>query len=183
MKKQLQILIAINSFFVFAMSMFAPLYAVYIQKIESSTFHIGGIWAFYLMSVAILTFTISKFENRRQYADYFLILGFFCRTAGWFSYIFASSLFHLYLIQLLMALGESFGTPSFDFLYTSFLTRGHIASEWGSDISLNALITAVASLAGGIIVHTFGFTILFCIMIILSFLSTIIAIKYRRAFS
>jgi MFS family permease len=183
MKKQLRVLLTINSFFVFAMSMFAPLYAVYIQQINAEIYQAGWIWAFYLLSVAVLTFTISKFENRKKYADYFLILGFFCRMAGWVGYIYANSLVHLYVIQLLMALGESFGTPSFDLIYTSFLTKGKVASEWGSDISLNALITAIASFIGGIVVHTYGFTVLFCIMIAASFVSMVLAIKYRREFS
>jgi hypothetical protein len=182
MKRQLAILITINSFFVFAMSMFAPLYAVYIQKIDAATYHIGGIWAFYLLCVAGLTYSISKFENRRKYADYFLIMGFFCRMIGWLGYIYANSLGHLYFIQAFLALGEAFGTPSFDLIYSSFLTKGKIASEWGTDISLNALITAAASFTGGIIVHSFGFTVLFFIMIGLSLLSTGIALKYRREF-
>jgi hypothetical protein len=82
-----------------------------------------------------------------------------------------------------MALGESFGTPSFDLIYTSFLTKGRIASEWGSDISLNALITAVASFIGGLIVYGYGFTALFCVMIGASLVSTVLAIRYRKEFN
>ena len=121
MKKQLKQLLLVNSFFLFAMNMFSPLYAVFIQKIDSAIYHVGGIWSFYILTVGILTLIIRNYENHQKYADYFLILGFICRLIGWTSYVFATSLIHLYLIQIIMALGESFGTPSYNLIYSSFL--------------------------------------------------------------
>ena len=131
--------------------MFAPLYGTYVQNINSAIYHVGSIWSFHILSVGILTLFISKYENHKEYADYFLILGFICRAIGWLGYIFATSVIHLYLIQLVMALGELFGTPSFNLIYSSFLTKGKFASEWGINKSLNSFLMAGASFLGGII--------------------------------
>lgn len=162
------------------MNLFAPLYAVFIMDLTSEVYHVGGIWGFYIFSVGILVLLISKYENRSKYADYFLILGFVFRVSGWLGYIFANSVIHLYLIQILLALGESFGTPSYNLLYSRYLDKGHFASEWGLNTSISAFIMGGAAILGAIVVKNFGFIPLFVFMIILSLVSMIIALKYRR---
>ena len=180
MHKQIRYLLLINSFFVFAINLFGPLYAIFIRQITPEIYHVGGIWSFYIFSVGVLVLLISKYENRLKYADYFLILGFFFRSMGWLGYIFAEKIFHLYLIQIFLAIGESLGTPSFNFLYSKNLDKGNFASEWGLNTSISAFIMGAAAIIGSIIVKIFGFVPLFIFMIILSFISTIIAFKYRK---
>lgn len=182
MKFQLKLLILLNSFFVFSVNLFAPLYAVYVQKIDSAVYHIGGIWSFYILLAGFLTIFISRFENHKKYADYFLIVGFAFRIIGWFGYIFASSLLHLYLIQIFMALGESFGTPSFNFIYSSYLTKGEIAHDWGINSGINYIIMGAASFLGGMIVYLYGFHALFGAMIFFSSMSILLALKFRKSF-
>ncbi|MFH2020177.1 MAG: MFS transporter [archaeon] len=183
MKKQLKILLLINSFFIFGASMFAPLYAIYIQKIEAAVYHIGGIWSFFILSTGILILIISRFENHKEFADYFLIIGFLFRAVGWFGYYYATTLWHLYAVQLFMALGESFGTPSYNLLYSNFLTKGEFASDWGVNSAISSFIMALASLAGGLIVYAYGFKILFGVMIGLSLISSFLALKFRKSFT
>lgn len=180
MHKQLKYLLITNSFFLFAGNMFSPLYALFIQKIESATVHIGGIWCTFIFAVGILTFIFSRYENHKEYADYFLILGFLCRTIGWIGYMFSMKLWHLYAIQLLMALGESFGTPSYNFIYSRFLTKGKFASDWGVNTSISSFIIGIAALLGGIIVQNFGFNVLFIIMIICSTISIFLGFSYSK---
>ena len=117
MHKQIKLLIFINGFFVFAINMFAPLYALFIQKISFDVIHVGGVWATYIILSGFLVYLISKYENNLKYADYFLISSFLMRALGWGSYIFATSLWHLYAIQIFLALGEAFGTPSYNSLF------------------------------------------------------------------
>ncbi|NTV24109.1 MAG: MFS transporter [Nanoarchaeota archaeon] len=182
MRKELKLLLLINSFFVFAINLFAPFYAVYVQKIDAAVLHIGGIWSFFLLSVGLLTFFISRFENHKEHADYFLIAGFMCRALGWLSYIFADSLWQLYAIQLLMALGEALGTPAYNLIYSSYLTKGEYATDWGASSALSSIITAGAAFTGGIIITTLGFSWLFGMMIALSLVSMGIAIGYKDSF-
>ena len=82
----------INSFFIFAIALFAPLYAIYVRQITDNIIHVGGVWSVYVFSVGILVYLISKYENRLKYASYFLIFGFLFRAIGWFGYIFANSI-------------------------------------------------------------------------------------------
>lgn len=181
MKNQLKLLLAINSFFVFALSLFAPLYAVYVQRITAEIYHVGGIWAFFIILAGVLTIAISKFEDHKKYADNFLIAGFAFRILGWTGYMFSTSVLHLYLVQILMAVGEALGTPSFNMIYTAFLTKGEIAYDWGMNTGLTHIVTGIASFIGGLVVYRFGFNALFMAMIAFSFVSIALALHYKRS--
>ena len=64
-------------------------------------------------------------------------------------------------------------------LYSLFLDKGQYASEWGLSASINAFIMGFAAIIGSIIVTYFGFPILFLSMIIMSLISTSLALKYK----
>lgn len=180
MHKQIGHLLLINSFFVFAISLFAPLYAIYVGKISATIVHVGSIWGVFIFSTGILTYFVSKYENNLRYADYFLISGFLLRAIGWTGYILATYVWHLYLIQIIFALGEAFGTPSYNALFSKYLDKGKFATEWGFHTVINSFMIGTAAFAGAIIVQNFGFTTLFILMIVLSLVSTVIAFIYRK---
>ncbi len=181
MHKQIKYLLLTNSFFIFAINLFAPLYAIFVRGLTDNLFHVGGVWGFYIFAVGVLVLIISRYENRLKYADYFLILGFVFRVVGWVGYIFAGNILHLYMIQIALALGESFGTPSYNFLYSRFLDKGQVGSEWGLGTSVSAFVMGGAAIVGSLIVSSYGFVPLFVFMIVLSFISMILALKYRKS--
>ena len=55
-----------------------------------------------------------------------MILNFGIKIIGWVGYIYVSTLWSLYAIQILFAIGEAIGTPSYDLLYSINLTKGTI---------------------------------------------------------
>ncbi|VVB61353.1 Uncharacterised protein [uncultured archaeon] len=181
MRKQIKHLMLINSFFVFAINMFAPLYASYIQKMDVGVVNIGGIWSFYILSVGILAYFVSRWKHSREYVSHLLILGFVFRATGWMGYIFAGSVWQLYLIQLFLALGEAMGSLSYNSLFAAHLDNRGFSPEWGFNMSINSFITGGAPLIGAAVVYTFGFGALFVFMIGLSFISTMLAFRYMNA--
>jgi len=144
--------------------------------------HVGGVWATYIILSGFLVYLISKYENNLKYADYFLISSFLMRALGWGSYIFATSLWHLYAIQIFLALGEAFGTPSYNSLFSKYLDKGKFASEWGLQTTINSSLMGGAAFIGSLIVKSFGFNSLFIAMIILSLISTLFAIRFKKSF-
>ncbi|HLD05291.1 MAG TPA: MFS transporter [Candidatus Nanoarchaeia archaeon] len=181
MHPQIKDLLVTNSFFIFGLNLFAPLYALYIQGIDPSIHHVGGVWAFYIICMGCMVYVVSKFENHIKYADYFLILGFLGRTIGWIGYIFVTNIAQVYLIQIFLAAGEALGTPAYNTLYSLNLDKGKAASEWGLSASINAFIMGLAAWLGSWIVGSFGFPVLFVFMTILSLVSVVLALRYRRA--
>ncbi|MEK6888781.1 MAG: MFS transporter [Nanoarchaeota archaeon] len=180
MHKQIKILIIINSIFLLAANAFAPLYAVFVQGITDKVYHVGAIWGVFIFSAGVFIFIFSRYENNLKYANYFLIGGFIIRAIGWSAYIFASTLTHLYSIQIILAVGAAMGSPSYSSLYTRYLTKKHYASDWGIDLSIGAIIAGIAAFSGGIIVDRFGFDLLLIAMVVLSLLSAVVAFIHRK---
>ncbi|MFH1510274.1 MAG: hypothetical protein ABIF10_01175 [Candidatus Woesearchaeota archaeon] len=170
-----------SSTLVFANEMFAPLYAIYVQRIDAAVYHIGGIWSFYVIGYGLLTLVLSRFLNKKRLALHFMTANFCFRIAGWVCYLFADSVWQIYGIQLIFAVGEALGTPCYDLLYSSNLTRGRYASDWGLDKGVTAFVSAVGAFAGGIVVYFYGFTALFFAMIILSSVSIVFAVTFHKS--
>lgn len=179
MKNNIKKILFINSFFVFSQTMFLPLYAIYIQRIDQAVFHVGGIWSCYILAFGLITLFARKHLNNTKYSSDFMILNFAIKIIGWIGYIYASALWSLYAIQILFAIGEALGSTSYELLYSINLTEGDYATDWGLDKSVNAFITAAGAFLGGLIVHYFGFVILLIIMIFLSTWSILLGLKLK----
>lgn len=180
MYKQLKYLMLTNSFFQLSINMFAPFFAIYVEKIQGTVFDVGTIWSVYILSLGLLSLIVTRFENHKEYADYFLIAGFILRMAGWVAYIYATSLLHIYLIQLVMALGDAFGTNAYNFIFSRFLSRKEVAYDYGVNLAISSFIVGTASLIGGIVVENFGFNTLFIVMILVSIVSVALGLRYSR---
>ncbi|MFH1175014.1 MAG: MFS transporter [archaeon] len=183
MHKQIKKLLLINSFFLLGANLFAPLYALYVQQIDAHIVNVGAIWGVYILSVGLFVLFIRKFENNLKKTSKYLILGFFLRALGWVGYLFAARLWHLYVIQIVLALGEAFGTPAYRSLFSNYLDKGQYSSEWGLDIFFTCIITSIAAFAGGLIVQYYNFKTLFVIMICFSLLSVFLALQYTSVLS
>ncbi|MFH0713380.1 MAG: hypothetical protein V1722_02355 [Candidatus Micrarchaeota archaeon] len=83
-------------------------------------------------------------------------------------------------MQLIFALGEAFGTPAYNYMYSSFVNQNKFGNEWSVNTATVAFIVGLASLVGVIIVEKLGFHALFVAMIVLSFVSIGIALKYGK---
>jgi len=180
MQRQIKILITANAFFLLAANAFAPLYAVFVQGITDKVYHVGAIWGTFVFSAGIFVLLFSKYENNLRYANYFLIGGFIIRAIGWAGYMVSTQVWHLYAVQIVLAIGAAMGSPSYSSLYTRYLTKKHYASDWGMDLSIGSILAGIAAFIGGFIVDLYGFNFLLITMIVLSLLSAIVAYIYRK---
>ena len=180
--KSLRILIGINSIFILAANMFPPLFALFVQKIGGGLFEAGSIWAVFAIFTGFLMLLITRFGDRVFEKEYLVAGGYICRMLGWLGYFFASSLWHLYLLQLVLALGEALGTPAFNAIYSEHLDKGKYIRQWGACGSLSLIVMGIAAFLGGSIASMVGFRILFLLMSGLAALSFIfLMIQPRKA--
>ncbi len=103
--------------------------------------------------------------------EYLLMAGFLIRGISWIFFIFAGNVFHLIMIQILVGVGEAFGSPSFNTIFAEHLDKVMQIKQYSTYQILNNTITAVAVVIGGFIVANFGFTPLFIIMSFLAFVA------------
>ena len=178
--KSLKILIIINSVFILGASMFPPVFALFVKEIGGGAVAAGSIWAIFAIMTGVLTIIISRYGDRIKEKEYLVAGGYIFRIIAWTGYIFASSLWHLYLLQIALAIGESIGTVSFNAIYSEHIDGDKSIKQWGAWHSSNTIIGGIAALIGGIVVYQFGFQILFLIMASLAMMAFILLMLQPR---
>lgn len=178
--RSLKILVGINSIFILGANMFPPIFALFVKEIGGGAFAAGSIWATFAIVTGILILIFSRFGDQIKEKEYLVAGGYLFRLAAWTGYFFASSLWHLYILQLILALGEASGTPAFNAIYSEHLDRGRYIRQWGVWSSSSAIIMGIAAFVGGAIVSQFGFRILFLLMAFLAAISFILLMLQPR---
>lgn len=170
MNKSLRFLFALNSIFVFASSLFGPLYAFYVQGIDDKIIFTSFSWAVFMFSSTIFMYFVSKYGDRVKEQEYLLAAGFLVRSFAWFGYVFVSNITGLMILQVVLGFGEALGTPSWNAIFAKHLDKKEEIRDYSYWNIVNNLMVAVATVVGGFFVTYFGFNLMFVVMGILAFI-------------
>jgi MFS family permease len=163
-KRRLKLLILINATSTFAIGMFAPFYAVFVDKIGGDAALAGASWALFSVISGVFILLLSKWELRVKRRHVLLALGYLIRASVFLSYAFMTSIPQLLITQVLWGIASAIGTPAFDALYNSEVSEEAAIVEWGDWEGVAAIATGVAALVGGLLIQTIGFQVLFILM-------------------
>jgi hypothetical protein len=144
--------------------MFAPFYAVFVQKIGGGAALAGISWALFSVVSGILILVLSQWELRVKRRHVLLALGYLIRAVVFMSYAFMNTISQLLVTQVLWGIASALGTPAFDALYNSNTSAETSIVEWGDWEGISAIATGVAALVGGLLIQAIGFKILFIFM-------------------
>jgi len=169
MNNSLKLLLIINSVFVLAANMLGPLYAVYIEGLGGSITMVSGTWSVMLLSVTLANLALIKYGDRVKEHEHFLLSGFILRAIAWISFIYAHSIFHIILIQIIIGVGEAVGSTGFDAIFAEHLDRARHIRDYATWKMLSNLIAAFATMIGGLIVTQYGFNPMFYVMSAIAF--------------
>lgn len=179
--KALRTLFLYNGIFVGAAAMLGPLYAIYVVKFVDGVTAVSVSWAAFLISTSIFTYIVSRKGDGIKEKEYLLLAGYIVRILSWILLIFVNNLTALVLVQILLGLGESLGTPSFNTLFADHLDKNKHIKEYSSWTLIVNLSSAAGILAGGAIVNNFGFKALFLFMSVLSLVAFLgVLLKPRK---
>jgi MFS family permease len=169
--KTIKALYLYNGVFMLAASLLGPLYALYVSKFSVNPTDIGLSWGLYLFSSTICMFALTKYGDGIKRKRNLLLGGYLVRAIVWFLYISVGSLGELFLLQVILGIGEGLGSPAHNAIFAEHLDKGrHIQEFSGQGIIFN-FIAAVAAVIGGFIVNQYGFGVLFVIMGFLALVS------------
>lgn len=177
--KALRILLLTNGMVLFSVAMFAPIYAVFVEKIGGDILDASyayGAFAAAAGFVSIFSGRISDKINKKAT----LITGYLLIGLGFLGYVWVDSVTDLLIVQVIIGMGEAVYSPSFDALYSKHLDHGKSASEWGAWESLNYFSITFGAVGGGLIVKYFSFDAMFLIMSLLAFISSLYLIALPR---
>lgn len=163
----LKLLLATNIIFMLAANLLGPLFAIFVQRFDGSVVTISLTWAVFIGSASIFMLILYRFGDRINKLQ-LLQLGFLIRAIAWLSYIFVGNIWGIFAVQVLLGLGEAFGTPAYEALFAEHLDdHRHIADYSEMWIAYN-IVTAIAVVIGGVLVNYYGFPTLFIIMSVLA---------------
>lgn len=164
------ILIIIFAQFIFtvAANLTAPIFAIFIlQDIGAAAAALGFISAIYWAAKSILQLPIARWldKNHGEIDDYYsLLIGIAITTLGVFLFYGATDLWHIFLIQFLIAVGDAFVVPPLYAIFIRHVDPGSVGFEWTlqSSFSFGAGSTLGGALSG-ILIGLVGIRPLFLI--------------------
>lgn len=161
--------LVISDFFVNSgFSIFGPVFAVFVtRQIGGGSLEvIGFATAIFQIFKSALQIPIARYldKNHGEYDDFYsMILGTSLIVLVPFSYLFASTANHIYIIQAVYGIGAAFTIPPWYAIFSRHLDKMRENVEWSMDSIAIGIGAAGAAAIGGILAQKFGFQLVFVI--------------------
>jgi predicted MFS family arabinose efflux permease len=170
LNKSLRILIITNATIWFVVGMFAPFYAVFVEHVIDANIAFAGFsWAIFSIIAGVLTLLFSNWELRVREQELLLALGYVTHGVVFLSYAFMDSIPQLLFTQVLWGIAYAIQVPAFDALYSAHTESGQSIGEWAEWEGIAAISIGVAALIGGVLIQSFGYSVVFFTMSLISF--------------
>ncbi len=176
MNKEIKLLVTTASFYILAIGMLMPFYAIFVGEINGDISLVGVSFSIFTLTAGIFVYFISKWEDHVHHKEKLLILSYGMRIFIFLSFIFISKPYHLFITQFFLGIAEAISGPVFNTLYSTHLDKGKFTSEWGLLSTAFFVISALAALVGGFIIKSLGFQSLFLLMAGISAVSFFVSI-------
>jgi len=166
LNKVVKVLITSDFFLLMGWGLINPILAIFIvENIKGGDAGVAGIAiGIYWLTKSIVQIPIANFLDKHhgEKDDYYaLVLGTMLASLTPLGFIFANLPWHMYLLQVLHALGMAWAVPSWSAIFTRHIDKGKEAISWGAESSALGIGTGTAGVLGGVIAKNFGFTPLF----------------------
>ena len=187
--KVIKIIIYWDFFINSAWGLLGPVFAIFIvQNIAlgetAEGAKIAGFAAlFYWVVKSILQIPIGKYldRNHGEKDDFvFMILGTFLTGLTPFGFMISFLPWHIYIFQILHAIGMAMIIPSSYAIFTRHIDKGKEAFEWGLDSTVLGVGVGVTGAIGGIMAAYFGFKTIFILTGIFTIASAFFIFLIRK---
>ena len=180
MHKQLKILLPADSFYVLALGMLGPIYAVFVQQIGGNILEAGTAWALFMITSGVGIFLMGDIQDRIKNNKLFLVAGYLMRSLGFLGYYFVSNLVQMFLLQVFLGLTTITIMPASYSFYSKHVEKKNLASQWAAWQGIWDGGQGIAALIGSVIAAFYGFKTLFLVMFSISLMSFVISINLKE---
>lgn len=173
MNKVVKMMITSDFFLNCGWGLLSPIFAIFIvQNITvgdvTEAAKIAGFAALFYWGVkSILQIPIGLYLDRiggEKDDFWFMVTGTFITGLVPFGFLFAFSSWHIYLLQVLYALGRAMVVPSWSAVYTRHIDPGREAIEWSADSTVLGIGIGLGGAFGGLLVAALGFQVIFVLV-------------------
>lgn len=165
-----------------------PIFGIFIiQHIQGGSVSVAGFNSFiYWITLSLVLIPAGKYLDRNHGEKddvYFIVIGNILGAIAVFGFIFAFLPWHVYLFQIVYAIGMGMNIPGYSAVFTRHVDKGKEALSWSTRAAFVGVGAGVAGALGGLVVYYFGFKVLFSAVVILLLISAIIPILILKELS
>lgn len=104
-------------------------------------------------------------RNHGERDDFiFMVIGMYVANSTFVGYIFASQMWHVFLLDAIRGLAMACVIPTWAAIFTRHIDKGQEAFSWSIQSTVIGLAIAFAAAFGGIIAITLGFKTIFILV-------------------
>ena len=168
-RRSIRILITVSTLMMFLTGLFAPFYALFVEKLGGGIEVAGESWAVFSIVSGIMILLFRSWESTIQQKRRIMIGGMFLRSFTFILFIFINSFLELILVQALVGISIALINPSYDALFTKHTSEKAAISDWGGWEGMTSIASGLASVTGGYLIKFFGYEAVFIPMAVVSF--------------
>lgn len=169
--KPIKILLATNGLIMFAGAMLGPIYAIFVERIGGDLLDASLTGGFFALAAGLTSLISGKYADKIRENEMIIVYGYLLIGISFFMFIFVSSIYMLFVLQVIIGFAEAMYSPAFDAIYSKNLKKRNEGKGWGAWESLNYFTAAGGAFIGGLIASYFGFDVLFVAMSVLTIVS------------
>jgi len=164
--KVIKILILSDVALIGGIGFITPIFAIFLtSQIKGGNIEVAGYAAaiyWIVKSLVVIPFGQYLDKNHGEKDDLlFIIIGNILGALAIFGYIFSRLPWHIYILQIVYAIGMAMNTPGYTAIFTRHIDKGREAFDWSIRSCLIGIGAGVSGALGGIIAYRFGFNTLF----------------------
>jgi len=183
--KVIKTLILSDFFLQSGWGLIGPIFAIFItQQIQGGSLaSVGFIAAAYWFVKSIVQPFIAHFLDvkKGEKDDFkFLILGMYLANLVPFGYIFATQLWHVFLLETIRGLCMACVVPTWSGIFTRHIDKGWEAFSWSIESTGIGLAAAFAAAFGGILATFLGFKVVFVLVSFFGLISSSLLLLIRN---
>jgi len=190
--KIVKTLIASDFFLNLGWGLLSPVFALFILENitvgnSAKAAEVAGLSALsYWISKSFIEIPIGRFLDKTDGETddfWFLVIGTLITALVPLGFLFSSSPWHIYFLQVIHAVGMAMSLPSWLAIFTRHIDKGKEAFEWSLESTSIGIGAGVAGGLGGMVVALFGFEVLFYLVTLLTTLTAVFLLFIRKEIS
>lgn len=177
----IKILVTSDLLILAAFGFITPIFAIFVTgQIKGGTVQVAGLAAaIYLIVKSLIQIPVGwRLDKIRGEKDdfYLLIFGSILVSLVPFGFIFSSLPWHIYLLEVLLGIGDGLVIPSWGGFFTRHIDKGREAFEWSLESTAVGFGAGITAAIGGYLANKFGFNLVFVVVGIMSLIGSLLLI-------
>lgn len=167
----IRFLLLTNGLVLVAAAMLWPIFALFVERIDGNLLDASIARAIFGFVAGCVVLISGRRADRYAHKEYIVALWYVLMWVWFLLYLWAWAVWHIFLIQVLIGLGEAIYSPPFDALYSLNLSEDHEWEERWMWEAMQYIVWSVGALVGWLLVTYVWFNALFICMAALCFVS------------